>query len=216
MNTLHPFWLPILLFFLCDGELALGQMEPSPIPNRGQAVRVRAPSAVAQSPSNVAQASATVAIPSNRDEPIPIKSSGDLQSSRIAPPRSPWSSTLSTAASLLVVVFLFLGAVLVLRKSQPKQFQKLPKDVVEVLGRSPIAPRQNLVVVRFGSKLILVSQQPGETRTLSEIHDANEAGRLIGMCESSRPESISNSFREVLQQVVHAKPTVPKKISRAA
>jgi flagellar biogenesis protein FliO len=105
---------------------------------------------------------------------------------------------------------------IVLRKSQPKQFQKLPKDVVEVLGRTPIAPRQNLVVVRFGSKLILVSQQPGETRTLSEIHDANETGRLIGMCESSRPESISNSFREVLQQVVHAKPTVPKKISRAA
>jgi len=216
MNTLHPFWLAILFFFLCDGERALGQMEPSPIPNRGQAVRVQAPSAVVQSPNHVAQSSATLAIPLNRDEPIPIKSSSDLQSSRIAPPRSPWSSTLSTAASLLVVVFLFLGAVLVLRKSQPKQFQKLPKDVVEVLGRTPIAPRQNLVVVRFGSKLILVSQQPGETRTLGEIQDANEAGRLIGMCESSRPESISSSFREVLQQVVHAKPTVPTKTSRAA
>jgi flagellar biogenesis protein FliO len=113
-------------------------------------------------------------------------------------------------------VFLFLGAVLALRKSQPKQFQKLPKDVVEILGRTPIAPRQNLVVVRFGSKLILVSQQPGETRTLSEIQDANEAGRLTGLCESSRPESISSSFREVLQQVVQAKPTVQKKITRAA
>lgn len=216
MNKLHRFALALFVVFLCNGQLTWGQVESSSIPNRGQAVRVQTPSAVVHPSSLVVQSSATIAIPSKRDEPIPIKSSSDLQASRIAPPRSPWSSTLSTAASLLVVVFLFLGAVLVLRKSQPKQFQKLPKDVVEVLGRSPIAPRQNLVVVRFGSKLILVSQQPGETRTLSEIQDANEAGRLIGMCESSRPESISNSFREVLQQVVHAKPTVPKKISRAA
>jgi len=60
--------------------------------------------------------------------------------------------------------------------------------------------------MRFGSKLLLVSQQPGETRSIAEISEPNEVTRLSGMCESSRPESISNSFRDVLQQVVHAKP----------
>lgn len=216
MNRVIRIWLAMLFLFLGFHSSAWGQVEPASLSNRGQAVRVLTPSAVVQPSNNATPPNTTVAIPFNRDEPIPIKSSSELQSSRIAPPRSPWSATLSTAASLLVVVFLFLGAVLLLRKSQPKQFQKLPKDVVEVLGRTPIAPRQNLVVVRFGSKLVLVSQQPGETRTLSEIQDVNEAVRLTGLCESSRPESISNSFREVLQQVVQAKPSAKTIGSRAA
>jgi flagellar biogenesis protein FliO len=216
MNRANRIWLGMLFLLLGFHPSAWGQVEPGPPSNRGQAIRVLTPSSVVQPNSNATPSPTGVAIPTQLDKPIPIKSSSDLQSSRIAPPRSPWSSMLSTAASLLVVVFLFLGAVLVLRKSQPKQFQKLPKDVVEVLGRTPIAPRQNLVVVRFGSKLILVSQQPGETRALSEIEDANETVRLTGLCESSRPESISNSFREVLQQVVQAKPSASNKGSRAA
>lgn len=200
MNKLPLFLLLVIAVWLGHDEHAWGQMESNSFSNRGSSVRV-------QTPSTVVQASATVGAALNRSEPIPMKGSNDLQSSRANPPRSPWSSTLSTVASLLMVVFLFLGAVLLLRKAQPKQYQKLPKDVVEVLGRTPMAPRLNLVVVRFGSKLILISQQPGETRAISEIQDVNEAGRLMGLCESNRPESISNSFREVLQQVVQAKPS---------
>lgn len=200
MKTPPHAWLVILALWLSSAPVAVGQSEPISFSNRNQAVRV-------QTPSTVVQSSAIVTATPNRVEPIPIKSSSEIQSNRIATPRSPWASTISTVVSLLVVVFLFLGATLLVRKSQPKQFQKLPKEVVEVLGRTAIAPRQNLVVVRFGSKLILVSQQPGETRSISEIQDANEAGRLMGLCESNRPESISNSFREVLQQVVQSKPS---------
>jgi flagellar biogenesis protein FliO len=192
------FWL--LAVLLVSQVVAWGQDDPLGLRNRNQATRV-------QTPSAVVQASAHVPAASNRTEPIPLKSASDPQASRIAASRSHWSTTLSTLVSLAVVVFLFLGASMVLRKAQPKQFQKLPKDVVEVLGRTSIAPRQNLVVIRFGSKLVLVSQQPGETRTITEVHDPDEVGRLIGLCESHRPESISNSFRDVLHQVVPAKPS---------
>ena len=80
--------------------------------------------------------------------------------------------------------------------------QCLPNEVIEVLGRSTMGPRQQLYVLRFGSKLILVSQQPGETQALGEITDQEEAARLAGLCEANRPESISNSFKEVFRQVV--------------
>jgi flagellar biogenesis protein FliO len=192
-------WLIVLLVWSCFQSLVWGQLET-------YGGRTRSPATRVQTPSAVVQASANLGASKSGSEPIPMKSSSENQPARIAAPRSPWSATLSTVFSLLLVMFLFLGATFVLRKSQPKQFQKLPKDVVEVLGRTSIAPRQNLVVVRFGSKLVLVSQQPGETRTIAEIQDTNEVGRLAGLCESHRPESISNSFRDVLQQVVQSKP----------
>jgi flagellar biogenesis protein FliO len=182
---------------------AWGQGDTETSRNRIPAVRVHTPSTVTQ--SAVVQAAANVPLNVSPPAAIPMKKASEISTGRIAAPRSPWASTLSMFASLGMVVFLFLGAALILRKSQPKQFQKLPKEVVEVLGRTPLGPRQNLVVLRFGSKLILVSQQPGETQSIGEIQDPHEAARLTGLCESQRPESITNSFKDVLNQVVHSR-----------
>lgn len=183
---------------------AWGQSQPSAFVQRPEPARVLGPSPVVPATTKVRVDNQVSDL--HRSEPIPMKGSSESQANRVAAPRSPWSATLSMLFSLSLVVFLFMGAAMILRKSQPKQFQKLPKDVVEVLGRTSIAPRQSLILMRFGSKLLLVSQQPGETRSIAEISEPNEVTRLSGMCESSRPESISNSFRDVLQQVVHAKP----------
>ncbi len=136
---------------------------------------------------------------------IPFKSSTERAGNKVDAPRSPWAATFSMLISLFLVVVLFMGVTLMIRKSQPKQFQKLPHEVIEVLGRTTMGPRQQLVVLRFGSKLILVSQQPGETQSLGEITDVAETHRLAGLCESQRPESITNSFRDVLRNVVQPK-----------
>lgn len=93
------------------------------------------------------------------------------------------------------VVGLFLVANHVVRKAQPKRFQKLPSEVVEVLGRTSMGQRQQLVVMRFGSKLILVSQQAGETQTLAEIIEPTEVERLQALC-LGRPESISTEQKK--------------------
>ncbi|HUP82444.1 MAG TPA: flagellar biosynthetic protein FliO, partial [Pirellula sp.] len=77
--------------------------------------------------------------------------------------------------------------------------------VVQVMGRSPMAPRQQMYVVRFGSKLLLISHQPGQTQTLCEISDSDEVQRLAGLCEANLPGSISNSFLDVLKQVTSGK-----------
>lgn len=57
-----------------------------------------------------------------------------------------------------------------------------------------------MVLIRFGSKLLLVSVIQGEARTLSEITDPLEVDQLVGLCESGQAGSISNSFRSVLLQ----------------
>ncbi|MEZ6137362.1 MAG: flagellar biosynthetic protein FliO [Pirellulaceae bacterium] len=107
----------------------------------------------------------------------------------------------SMGSSLLIVVGLFLGVAWFYRKTMKTSFGGgLPKQVVNVLGRTQIAARQQLVLVRFGSKLVLVSLVQGEARTISEITDPLEVDQLAGVCESSQPGSISASFRSVLNQ----------------
>jgi flagellar protein FliO/FliZ len=107
---------------------------------------------------------------------------------------------LSVGSSLLIVIGLFLGVAWCYRKSLNTSMGGIPKQVVSVLGRTAIAPRQQLVLVRFGSKLVLVSLIQGETRTISEITDPLEVDQLAGQCESHQPHSLTNSFRSLLNQ----------------
>lgn len=107
----------------------------------------------------------------------------------------------SVGSSLLLVVGLFLGVAWCYRKTLSSTANGgLPKQVVNILGRTSISARQQMVLVRFGSKLLLVSIIQGEARTLGEISDPLEVDQLVGMCESSQPDSISNSFKNVLLQ----------------
>ncbi len=146
--------------------------------------------------------------------PIEIRASAKENPGSLAKPNSTWTAALSMFLSLAVVLSFFLLVAWLLKKSQPNSFVKLPGDVVQVMGRTPMAPRQQMYVVRFGSKMLLISHQPGQTQTLGEINDADEVQRLAGLCEANHPGSISNSFRDVLKQVAlgksdpEAKPTL--------
>lgn len=106
----------------------------------------------------------------------------------------------SVGSSLLIVIGLFLGVTWCYRKTLNTSLGGIPKQVVSVLGRTAIAPRQQLILVRFGSKLILVSMNQGETRAISEITDPLEVDQLAGTCECHQPHSLTNSFRNILNQ----------------
>ena len=148
--------------------------------------------------------------------PLELKPSSKDNALSLDKPRSSWAAALSMFFSLAVVLSFFLLVAWLVKKSQPNSFLKLPGDVVQVLGRTPMAPRQQMYVVRFGSKLLLISHQPGQTQTLGEITDADEVQRLAGKCEANHPGSISNSFRDVLKQVTLGKSeSEPKRALRS-
>ncbi len=159
-------------------------------------------------PSNVAQASYTTtdAYPTPVDQaatkrrPLNSKKS----ESSVAEGKGSGSNTLkmlfSVGSSLLIVIGLFLGVAWCYRKTLNTSLVGIPKQVVSVLGRTAIAPRQQLILVRFGSKLVLVSMNQGETRAISEITDPLEVDQLAGTCESHQPHSLTNSFRSILNQ----------------
>ncbi len=134
---------------------------------------------------------------------LPLKppSAGVSVESKIKKPSSTWSSMISMFASLSLVLALFMGVAWFFRGVTPKQSRSLSKDVVQVLGRTQLAARHNMILIRFGRKLVLVSQQLGQTQTLSEIDDPSEVDHLLGLCEQTNSSSISNSFLDVMTQL---------------
>lgn len=128
----------------------------------------------------------------------PTKDIQDLAPSRSS---SSWTSIISMVFSLILVIGIFLALSWIFRKTSPSAGSLLPKEVVEIIGRTPMANRQQLYVIRFGRKLVLVSQQVGQTEVLSEIDDRTEVDHLLGLCEQNNSRNVSTSFRNVLQQV---------------
>ena len=153
-------------------------------------------------PASQVNSNATDADPRPAQSPIPLKPPSkdptDLVPSKS---RNGWTSGISMVVSLLLVIGIFLGLSWVFRKTTPSAGALLPKEVVEIVGRTPMANRQQLYVIRFGRKLVLVSQQVGQTEVLSEINDRTEVDHLLGLCEQTHSRSVSSSFRSVLQQV---------------
>jgi flagellar protein FliO/FliZ len=115
-------------------------------------------------------------------------------------PIKPGSSIATGLASLAVVLGLFLAAAWAVRRGLPAGPAKLPNDVVEVLGRTPLAGRQFAHLIRCGNKLLLVYLAPGCAETLTEITDPVEVDRLAGLCRQAHPHSSTSSFRQVFQQ----------------
>ncbi|XZE21427.1 FliO/MopB family protein [Pirellulaceae bacterium SH449] len=164
------------------------------------------------------QADRTDAVaPASAQSMVELKGPSKAGDGRITKPTSPWSTFFSVGFSLCIVVCLFLGVAWMAKRTMPAGSSKLPNEVIEVLGRSTIAPRQQVYVLRFGRKLLLISQQPGQTQTLSEITDEEEVIRLAGICEANSPRSSTRSFSDVLKQVATGKvETAPVRTRRTA
>jgi len=109
-------------------------------------------------------------------------------------------SGVTVVGSLAVVLGLFFLLAWALRRAAPAESAVLPGEVVEVLGRKVVGQRQQLQLLRCGSKLLLVSVTPDGAETLTEITEPQEVDRLAGLCRQTQPGSATATFRQMFQQ----------------
>ncbi len=110
-------------------------------------------------------------------------------------PSSSWSSTISMFVSLLIVIGLFFARRSCVSWTVTDPSEISSKEVVQVIWSLTIGTTPANVHDSFGGKLLLVSQQMGQTTTtLSEIENPDEVSHLLGLCEQQSSNSISNSF----------------------
>ena len=103
-------------------------------------------------------------------------------------------------ASLALVLGIFLALVWVLRRAAPPGASLLPAEAFEVLGRAPLANRQQAHLLRCGNKLLLISAGAAGTEPLTEITDPAEVERLTELCRRARPNIATTALSRILGQ----------------
>jgi len=134
------------------------------------------------------------------------KSQGDgAEERRLTSSAKP--NLLAIFGSLGIVLGLFFAVMWVMRRGMPASAKLLPSEVVEVLGRTPLAGRQQAHLIRCGNKMLLVALTTDSAKTLTEITDPLEVDRIAGLCRESNPHSSTQAFRHIFQQFASEKPS---------
>lgn len=71
---------------------------------------------------------------------------------------------------------------------------------VQVLARSPLSPRQQIILLRIGRRVIVVGDSGSQMNSLSEITDADEVASLIGQLRDEKTESASKMFGKLFNR----------------
>lgn len=110
------------------------------------------------------------------------------------------SSVISTysVGRVVLALGLVIGGILILRWCGVRMMGGAARGkssrAISVLSRTIIAPRQQLMLIQVGRRLVLVANTGNQMNTLCEIRDADEATELMGLIQSEKGDSVARSF----------------------
>lgn len=108
---------------------------------------------------------------------------------------------LSTLAALGVVLAIVFGIRWVLKRGGVVSTATPQGGIVEVLSRTTVAPRSHVVLMRVGTRILVVSDSTAGMRTLASVQDAEEVAELLGAVESARSSSMTQNFGSVMKKL---------------
>jgi flagellar biogenesis protein FliO len=98
--------------------------------------------------------------------------------------------TTALLAVIALILFLRWIAKRVFGVSGPSRSSR----AVQVLSRSPLTPRQSVMLLRVGRRVIVVADGGGQMSTLGEITDADEVAELIGQIHTDHTDRAGAGF----------------------
>jgi flagellar biogenesis protein FliO len=139
--------------------------------------------------------------PPHRPLPLPGAHNSDSPGDKAASGSRTFGALVTVVVSLAVVLGLFGACAWLMRRGLPSNARTLPSEAVSVLGRAPLAGRQQMHLVRFGNKMLLVCVSPSGVDSLGEITDVAEIDRIAGLCEQTQTASATAAFKQIFGQV---------------
>lgn len=112
------------------------------------------------------------------------------------------SATLNTLTALGIVI----GLILLLRWGWTKFTGHptiRPSPLIEVLARTPVAPRNHILLVRIGNRVLIVGDSAAGLRTLASVDDPDEIADLLTAVTASQESSVSKGFNQLLGRFNH-------------
>jgi flagellar biogenesis protein FliO len=108
-------------------------------------------------------------------------SSYDLSGARI---------TLALAAVIGLIFLLRYGG----RKIFPAAIAAGRTSAVKVLARCPLSPRQQILLVQVGRRVMVISDSSSQLNCLSQITDADEVAALLGEIQRQKSSPVAGPF----------------------
>lgn len=128
----------------------------------------------------------------------PASAAASTSSNRSRSPAAS-SSSWTTVIALSFVVTLIVLAAQVWKRCAARLPTTLSSDVIEVLGRRPIDPRQSILLVRCGARILILGSSAGGFQTLAEVTDPTEIDYLAALCKKPGSSGVvSQTFRQLL------------------
>lgn len=113
-------------------------------------------------------------------------------------PAAPGFGFARVLGALAVVLTLIFSLRWLLRRSLQSGPAAGATGAMQVLSRSPLSPRQHLVLLRVGRRLIVAADCNGQLSSLSEITDPDEVAALVGQLRDEKLTAASKSFGNLL------------------
>jgi flagellar biogenesis protein FliO len=121
----------------------------------------------------------------------PAAAAGEIRRSASASSASNSSGPSATRVALSLAAVLALIVVLYFTSRRFLPRSALAKHggggAVQVLARTAISPKQRIILLQVGRRILVVADGGATLTTLSEITDANEAAALIGQLQLEKP-----------------------------
>lgn len=109
-------------------------------------------------------------------------------------------SVVSELWPLLAVLAVIGAAAMVIKKYMPSQKFAVGSDVLRIVARTPIGPKQQLMLVKLGRRLVLLGLSPERINALTTVEDADQVALLLGEAASGRPDSMAQAFATSMNQ----------------
>ncbi len=111
------------------------------------------------------------------------------------------SALYSTLGALAVVVLLVLGLARLWKKHSPAGRTTITSEALTVLGRKQLDPRNAVLLVRIGSRILVLGASAEGLRPLCEVTDPVEVDVLAGMCrQPAGDNNLALSFLSLFQR----------------
>jgi len=100
---------------------------------------------------------------------------------------------------VFLVVLIYVLAVVV-RKVAPGSARMFNSRAITVVGRTFIAPKQSLVLVEVGRRLLLLGVTQQSVTLVAQINDPEEVSLVKQVTASEQSKSISSNFRDIFRR----------------
>lgn len=108
-----------------------------------------------------------------------------------ASPTMDYSRVLGALALVLGLIFLMRWCS---RFFFPSVAKRSTSRAIEVIARAALSPRQQVMLIRVGRRLIVVGDSGSQMNALCELSDSDEVAALVGQLQDQKPAPGARAF----------------------